>query len=44
MEKHLNAALGYLGLGMAKDAWDELERIDKSEKINLLAFWRCKSK
>ena len=40
MEKHLSAALGYLGLGMAQDAWDELEKIDKSEKIDLLALWK----
>jgi tetratricopeptide (TPR) repeat protein len=40
IRKHLDAALGYLGLGMAKDAWDELEKIDKSEKIDLLALWK----
>ena len=42
MEKHLSAALGYLGLGMAQDAWDELETIDKSEKIDLLALWKVR--
>ncbi len=28
----LEAAQGYLGLGMAQDAWDELERIDPKHK------------
>jgi tetratricopeptide (TPR) repeat protein len=42
MEKHLSAALGYLGLGMAQDACDEFETIDKSEKIDLLALWKVR--
>jgi tetratricopeptide (TPR) repeat protein len=36
----LEAAQGFLGLGMAQDAWDELEKIDKSERVNLLAVWK----
>ena len=31
MEKHLSAALGYLGLGMAQDAWNELEDIEAKD-------------
>ena len=37
---HLQAAKGYLRLGMAHAAWKELEKIDKSEKLNLLAIWK----
>ena len=29
--RHLEAAIGYLGLGMASDAWEELEEIDVAE-------------
>ena len=36
----LQAAQTYLGLGMAQAAWEELEKIDKSEKVNLLAIWK----
>ena len=32
MERHLSAALGYLGLGMAQDAWNELDKIDAEER------------
>ena len=32
--RHLNAALGYLGLGMAQDAWNELEQIDAKDRGN----------
>ena len=32
IDAHLNAALGYLGLGMAQDAWDELEKIDTKDR------------
>ena len=30
--RHLNAALGYLGLGMAQEAWDELEEIEAKDR------------
>ena len=30
--KRLNAAIGYLNLGMAKDAWNELEEIASEER------------
>ena len=30
--KHLNAATGYLGLGMPLDAWNELEEIDPDKR------------
>ena len=30
--KHLNAAAGYLGLGMPLDAWNELEEIDPDKR------------
>ena len=38
--EHLRAAQSYLGLGMAQAAWEELEKIDKSQKVNLLAIWK----
>jgi tetratricopeptide (TPR) repeat protein len=36
----LEAAQGYLGLGMAQEAWDELEKIEKKERLNFVAFWK----
>lgn len=30
--KHLNAAVGYLNLGMPQDAWNELEDIDAKDR------------
>lgn len=30
--RHLNAALGYLGLGMAQEAWNELEQVDAEDR------------
>jgi Tfp pilus assembly protein PilF len=32
VQKRLNAALGYLGLGMPQDAWNELEDIDAKDR------------
>ena len=37
---HLRAAQSYLNLGMARAAWEELEKIDKSERVNLLSIWK----
>lgn len=34
--RRLNAALGYLGLGMAQDAWNELEEIDARARPEVL--------
>lgn len=34
MHKHLIASLGYLELGMGRDAWDELEEIPAEERGN----------
>jgi tetratricopeptide (TPR) repeat protein len=31
-QQHLNAALGYLGLGMAMDAWHELEEVEAKDR------------
>jgi hypothetical protein len=39
-DAHLRAAQSYLNLGMPQAAWEELEKIDKSEKVNLLAIWK----
>ncbi len=36
----LQAAQGYLDLGMAQEAWDELEKIEKKERLNFVAFWK----
>jgi hypothetical protein len=38
--EHLRAAQSYLGLGMAQAAWEELEKIDKSGKVELVAIWK----
>ena len=38
--EHLRAAQSYLNLGMAQAAWEELEKIDKSERVNLLSIWK----
>jgi len=35
LSKHLEAAIGYLGLGMAEDAWNELESIDAKHRTLL---------
>jgi hypothetical protein len=35
LSKRLNAALGYLGLGMAAEAWGELEAIDPQHRAIL---------
>jgi Tfp pilus assembly protein PilF len=32
VQKRLNAALGYLGLGMPQDAWNELEDIEAKDR------------
>jgi len=34
MKRHLNAALGYLGLGMPMDAWNELEEVDPQHRAH----------
>lgn len=33
--RHLKAAVGYLGLGMPMDAWNELEQIDPEQRSRL---------
>jgi tetratricopeptide (TPR) repeat protein len=40
LNARLQAAQGYLGLGMAQEAWDELEKIEKKERLNFVAFWK----
>ena len=32
MKRHLDAAIGFLGLGMPKDAWNELEAIEANDR------------
>lgn len=34
LNARLHAAQGYLGLGMAQDAWDELENIDAKHRTH----------
>jgi hypothetical protein len=38
--EHLRAAQSYLGLGMAQAACEELEKIDKSQNVELVAIWK----
>ena len=38
MERHLNAVIGYLELGMYLEALDEMERMQPEEKIVLLCL------
>jgi hypothetical protein len=43
VETRLQAARGYLSLGMAHAAWLELEKIDKSERVNFVAIWKVEA-
>ena len=38
MEWHLNATLGYLGLGMPMDAWNKLEEVDAQDSARPEVF------
>jgi tetratricopeptide (TPR) repeat protein len=42
-QRHLDAAQGYLGLGMAHAAWEELDKIDKKERLNFVAVWKVQA-
>ena len=37
--KRLNAAVGYLNLGMPQDAWNELEEIEARDRARPAPAW-----